>query len=46
MSCAGLVANEDRQPAAVVAAGRRHVVPVEALVERGDLLQARLVLDS
>ena len=42
---AGLVANEDRQPAAVGAAGHHDVVPVEAVVECGDLLQARLVLD-
>jgi hypothetical protein len=42
---ARVVAHEDCQPAAVVVARRRHVVPVKPLVERGDLLEARVVLD-
>ena len=42
---AGRVANEDRQPPAVAAASHRHVVTVESIVQGGDLLGARLVLD-
>src|SRR5881628_2269782 len=43
---AGVIANEDRQPAPVVVAHDRGVVAIERIVERFDVRRARPVLDA